>query len=226
MSPSLASPPASSCSPKAVNVDDEYCATAKRYHRRFYAAAFRILRNHDEAEDAIQQAHARALAHLHQFSGRAALSTWLMHIVVNEALMQLRRRVPLVDLNGVHLQSTVCDPEEQAVRGQLRTRILAGIQALPPHYRTVFLVRQVWDMTTVETAAYLGLTVECTKTRLHRAKLILREQLGSQMGAGGTFGASAAGRHKRRSGAESAESADTDDGMLTPSAAAPQAKSA
>jgi RNA polymerase sigma-70 factor, ECF subfamily len=223
MSPSLASPPASSCPRTApVSVDDEYCATAQRYHRRFYAAAYRILRNHDEAEDAIQQAHARALAHLNQFAGRAALSTWLMHIVVNEALMQLRRRVPSVDLNGVHLQSTVCDPEEQAVRGQLRARIMAGIQALPPQYRTVFLVRQVWDMTTVQTAAYLGLTVECTKTRLHRAKLILREQLGSQMGVEGRFDLSAAGSHKRRRGAESA---DTHDGMLTLSAA-PQAKSA
>ena len=182
MSSSLAPFPVVGCPGiTPVSVDLEYLTTAQRYHKRFYGAAFRILRNHAEAEDAIQEAHVRALAHLDQFEGRAALSTWVMQIVTNEALMGLRRRVPSVDLDGVTLRSTIRSPEEEAVRGQLRALVLAGIQALPPPYRSAFFSREVCDMSAAETAASLGITVGCVKTRLHRAKALLRKRLSAQL---------------------------------------------
>ena len=166
------------------SVDGEYLTTAQRYHKRFYGAAFRILRNHAEAEDAIQEAHVHALAHLDQFEGRAALSTWVMQIVTNEALIRLRRRVPSVDLDGVTLKSAIRSPEEEAVKGQLQGLILAGIQALPPRYRSAFFSREVCEMSAAETAAFLGISVGCVKTRLHRAKALLRRRLGAQLGVG------------------------------------------
>ena len=156
---------------------DDYCAVARRYHRLFYSAAFRILHNHEEAEDAIQEAHMRALAHLHQFSGRSALSTWVMQIAINEALTRLRKRVPVADLDGVRMKSTARDPEQEALQGQLGKLILAAVDALPHPQRTVFVLREVCDFDSAETAAQLGLTVQCVKTRLYRAKSLLRKRL-------------------------------------------------
>jgi RNA polymerase sigma-70 factor (ECF subfamily) len=159
-----------------VEGENDYSTIARRYHRRLCSVAFRILHSKNEAEDAVQEAHVHALSHLHQFSGHAALATWLTRIVINEALTRLRRRrVPLTDLDELHLQSTARDPEEQVVRGQLRERIFAAIWALPPEHRTVFLLREFWELDTAETAARLGLTVPCVKTRLHRAKALLRK---------------------------------------------------
>ena len=158
--------------------ETDYSTIAQRYHRRLCSIAFRILRCRHEAEDAVQEAHVRALSHLHQFSGHAALATWLTRIVINEALTRLRRRrVLLTDLDGLHLQSTARDPEEQVVRGQLRERIFAAIWALPPEHRNVFLLREFWDLDTAETAVRLGLTVPCVKTRLHRARALLRKRV-------------------------------------------------
>ena len=159
-----------------VEVESDYSTMARRYHRRFCAIAFRILHSRNEAEDAVHDAHVHALSHLHQFSGHAALATWLTRIVINEALTRLRRRrVSLTDFDGLQVQSTACNPEEQVVRRQLRERILAAVRALPPEQRTVFLLREFWDLDTAETAARLGLTVPCVKTRLHRAKALLRK---------------------------------------------------
>jgi RNA polymerase sigma-70 factor (ECF subfamily) len=165
-----------------VEVENDYSAMARRYHHRLCAIAFRILHSRNEAEDAVQEAHVHALSHLHQFSGHSALATWLTRIVINEALSRLRRRrVLLTDLDGLHLQSTARDPEEQVVRGQLRERIFAAIWALPPEHRNVFLLREFWDLDTAETAVRLGLTVPCVKTRLHRARALLRKRVKWQL---------------------------------------------
>jgi RNA polymerase sigma-70 factor (ECF subfamily) len=158
--------------------ENDYSTIAQRYHRRLCSIAFGILRCRNEAEDAVQEAHVRALSHLHQFSGHAALATWLTRIVINEALTRLRRRrAPLTDFEGLHLQSTARDPEEQVVCGQLRERILAAVWTLQPEHRTVFLLREYWELDTAEIAARLGLTVPCVKTRLHRARAFLRKRV-------------------------------------------------
>ena len=193
MSPSLASPavPAWAATTPA-SIDDEYTVTAQRYHRRFCSVAYRILRDPDEAEDVVQEAHMRALAHLDQFQGRAALSTWVMQIVTNEALIRLRRRVPSVELDSLTLRSESSDPEEEVAGRQLRALILAGIRTLPEPYRTAFYIRVICEKSAAETAAYLGVTIGCVKTRLHRAKSLLRKKLRAPLGM-----ASAAGGRRR-----------------------------
>ena len=177
MSTSLAALSDPACPLTRISVEDEYCSTAQRYHRRLCATAFRILRNQDEAEDVVQEAHLHALTHLDQFEGRAALSTWLTQIVINHALMRLRRRVPSVDLDEVILRSTGPNPEQQAVRTQLGALIYASIQGLPARYRTAFFVSHVCGLSAEQTAPLLGVTVGCIKTRLHRAKALLRKAL-------------------------------------------------
>src|SRR5438105_3961438 len=156
---------------------DEYSTVVTKEHRRLYAVAWRILRNHDEVEETVQQAHLRALSHLHQFSGRAALSAWLIQIVINEAFTRLRRKRPSTDLDSVPLRSMTRDPEQEAARAQLRHVLSAALRALPVDQQTVFVLREVWELDTAETAERLGVTQECVKTRLHRAKTILRRRL-------------------------------------------------
>ena len=178
MATSLATPSDSACPViRRLSVVDDYGCTAQRYHTRLCAAAFRILRNQNEAEDVVQEAHVHALTHLDQFEGRAALSTWLTQIVINEALVRLRRRVPSIDVDQVILRSTIPNPEDEAVRGQLETLIHAGIERLPAPYRMAFFVTHVYGLSAEQTAALLGVTVGCVKTRLHRAKAMLRNAL-------------------------------------------------
>ena len=83
----------------------------------------------------------------------------------------------MTGFEGLHLQSTARDPEEQVVCGQLRERILAAVWTLQPEHRTVFLLREYWELDTTEIAARLGLTVPCVKTRLHRARAFLRKRV-------------------------------------------------
>jgi RNA polymerase sigma-70 factor (ECF subfamily) len=175
-----ASTPAAIVAGAAFGTEDygEYATVVTQYHRRLYAIAWRILRNHDEVEEAVQQAHLRALSHLHQFSGRAALSAWLIQIVINEAFTRLRRKRPSTDLDSLQLRSMTGDPEQEAVRAQLGNMIFAALRALPVEQQTVFVLREVWELDTAETAERLGVTQECVKTRLHRAKTVLRRRLG------------------------------------------------
>jgi RNA polymerase sigma-70 factor, ECF subfamily len=161
---------------------ERYSTMARLYHRRLCSLAYRILHDNAEAEDTVQQAHVLALSHLNQFAGRAALATWLSQIVVNESLGRRRRaRVSFTELDEPNLRSTYRDPEQEASRRQLRQIILAAVQALPPQQRTVFYLHEFWELDTAETAARLGLTVECVKARLHRAKALLRKMLGPQL---------------------------------------------
>lgn len=177
MATSLATPLDSGLPLRRIGRADDYSFTAERYHSRLCAAAFRILRNQDEAEDVVQEAHVHALTHLDQFEGRAALSTWLTQIVINEALVRLRRRVPAIDVDEVILRSTLPSPEDEAVRAQLEGLVDAGIERLPAPYRTAFFVTHVCEFSAQQTAALLGVTVGCVKTRLHRAKAMLRNAL-------------------------------------------------
>ncbi len=179
MNTQLLQPSTTTCPPARFPParDEDYLAVAQSHHRRLYAATYRILRNHDETEDVIQEAHLRALTHLHQFSGRGPLSAWVMQIAINQALSRLRRRTPSVELDGLPLRSTARDPEQETARRQMRKIIGEAVQALPPKYRSVFMLREVYDEDTAAAAASLGVSVECVKTRLHRAKAILRRRL-------------------------------------------------
>jgi len=162
----------------------------RRYNRRLYRVARAILRDDEEAEDVTQQAYVNAYGHLGQFAGRAMFSTWLTKIAVHEALARVRRRGrfnehEVDDWDGETmgaLKSPGPDPERQAFAGELRALIDSAIEALPQQYRAVFVMRELEGMSTAESAECLDITEETAKTRLHRARTLLRDTLYERAG--------------------------------------------
>ncbi len=164
-------------------VDDFECIM-RRYNQRLYRTARSILRDDREAEDVVQETYVRAYAQLHQFEGRAAFSTWLTRIAVHEAIGRARRRgrFPLLgdtDPDEVHMPSLwpASRVEEAAAARELGAALEASIDALPDAFRTVFVLRDVEELSTAETAALLDLREVTVKTRLHRARALLRKGL-------------------------------------------------
>jgi RNA polymerase sigma-70 factor, ECF subfamily len=163
----------------------------RRYNQRLYRVARAILRDDAEAEDVMQQAYVNAYQHLDQFAHRSTFSTWLTKIAVHEALTRARRRGRL-DSTEAHygsdgetmdaLKSPSPDPEQQAFAGELRALIESAIEAMPEHYRVVFVMRDVEGLSTAESADCLDITEETAKTRLHRARMLLREALYQRAG--------------------------------------------
>lgn len=163
----------------------------RRYNQRLYRVARAVLRDDAEAEDVVQQAYVNAYRHLEQFQSRAAFSTWLTKIALYEALARARRQGRFDETDTIDhgdddtmeaLKSQGPDPERQAFVGELRTLLESAIEALPGHYRSVFVMREVEGMNTAETAACLEITEETAKTRLHRARTLLRDDLYQRAG--------------------------------------------
>lgn len=163
-----------------------YGVLVDRYRPRLRRIASGILRDDAEAEDAVQDAYARAFFHLHQFAGRSSFATWLTRIAIFEAVGRRRRRrhLPeaalLAESDGQRIRtvrSPAPDPERQALDQELRAALhdLAGM--LPKGYRSVFVLREIEDMSAVEAARTLRLSPECVKTRLHRARILLRGKI-------------------------------------------------
>jgi len=165
----------------------------RRYNQRVYRVARSILGNDTEAEDVMQEAYVRAYAHLDQFEGRAAFSTWLTKIAVYEAYARLRRssRFGVVGSSPEEgdeewppeAASQDRDPERQMFDQEIRTLLEAAIDALPAGYRSVFTLREVEGLDTAETARCLGVGEDVVKTRLHRARGRIREDLFRRAGA-------------------------------------------
>jgi RNA polymerase sigma-70 factor (ECF subfamily) len=163
----------------------------RRYNQRLYRVARAIVRDDAEAEDVIQQAYVNAYRHLDQFAGRAMFSTWLTRIAVHEALARARRRGRFDEQERVDdrdgdvmdaLKAPGPDPERQAFAGEIRALIESAIETLPEHYRTVFVMRAVEGMSTAESAECLDISEETAKTRLHRARMLLRDTLYQRAG--------------------------------------------
>lgn len=169
-------------------------ALMRRYNQRLYRVARAILRDAAEAEDVMQQAYVQAYTHLAQFGGRAKFSTWLTKIAVYEALGRVRRRSRDGRAGGAasdaaeeadpmsRLESATPDPEQQAAHGELRQLLERAIEALPESYRSVVVLRDVEGLSTAETADCLGLREDAVKTRLHRARALLRDALYASAG--------------------------------------------
>jgi len=163
----------------------------RRYNQRLYRVARAILRNDSEAEDVMQDAYVRAYEHLGQFAGRAKFSTWLTRIAVHEALMRRRRGNRYQELQPMSereedpmeaFPSMALNPEQQASTSQIRGLLEEAVEQLPDAYRAVFILRDVEEMNTIETAAVLNLTEENVKVRLHRARALLRKSLFAKAG--------------------------------------------
>lgn len=165
----------------------------RRYNQRLYRVARSILHDDAEAEDVIQDAYVRAYQHLDQFAGRSAFSTWLTRIAVHEALRRLpgrRRTIPMdeINLEGEDPMSPVetsPDPEQTASRSELGRLLEDAVLALPSHFRSVVMLRDIEEMSTAETAEALDLTEENVKIRLHRGHALMRNQLSQRVGAQG-----------------------------------------
>ena len=173
----------------------------RRHNQRVYRVARAVVNDEGEVEDVMQQAYINAFTHLHQFQERARFSTWLTRITLNEAFGRRRRMraestISLPSLSdepaGESMERMTApqpDPERQAYAGELRQALEAAIDALPEHYRLVFMLRDVEGLSTSEAGAGLGLGDEAVKTRLHRARVMIRRALAARLGpaATGTF---------------------------------------
>ncbi len=161
----------------------------KPYERRVYTAALAILRNEADAEDAAQEALLKALTHIQQFRAEARFSTWLTQIAVNEALMRRRRAHSEVmepigehqDEEGNYTPRDFADwreiPSEILDRKEIRQKLTDAVGALAQKYREVFVLRDVQHLSIEETAEALGISRASVKTRLLRARLMLRDLL-------------------------------------------------
>jgi len=163
----------------------------RRHNQRLYRVARAILRNDGEAEDVMQDAYVRAYKHLGQFAGKAKFSTWLTRIAVHEALARQRRGNryqelgPMSEREGDPMDrfaSLAPDPEQQASNSEIRTLLEEAIEKLPDAYRTIFILRDVEDMSTSDAADVLEITKENVKVRLHRARALLRKSLYARAG--------------------------------------------
>jgi RNA polymerase sigma-70 factor (ECF subfamily) len=153
----------------------------RRHNQRMYRMARAILRVDDEVEDVLQQSYLNAYQHLDQFSGESQFSTWLTRIVLNEALGRRRKRAPLFTEGEEVMFSLVDnktrDPEQQAASSELRSVLENEVSSLPDSFRVVFIMRDVEGLSTSETATCLGVSEDLVKTRLHRARTMLRDNL-------------------------------------------------
>ena len=161
----------------------------RRYNRRLYRVARSILGDDAEAEDVMQEAYVRAYMHLDQFDGRARFATWLTRIAVHEALARLRRRRRVVAIDAfaepsneslMILASDKPSPEQEVLVRTLGVILESAINHLPVAYRSVFMLREVEEMSTAETAECLGISAEAVKVRLHRARARLRKEITAQ----------------------------------------------
>lgn len=154
----------------------------RRYNQRIYRVVRAIVQNDDETVDVMQSAYLSAIAHIHDFSGRARFSTWLTRIAVHEALGRLRkqRRVdPLNTLDGEELEmaSPRPSPEDHLSSSELRRFLTQAVDSLPEAFRTTFVLRSIENMSVAETAEVLGIPEETVKTRHHRARERLQASL-------------------------------------------------
>ncbi len=158
----------------------------RRHNPRVYRAVRSILRDEDEAEDAMQQAYVRAYVHLAEFEGASAFSTWLVRIAVNEALGRLRGHSRLVPLEEAPEEgdrpAAGGSPEDAAAAREAMALLEHAIDALPLHYRTVYVLREVEQLSTADAALALGLSEDVVKVRLHRARAALREIVAARLG--------------------------------------------
>jgi RNA polymerase sigma-70 factor (ECF subfamily) len=179
-------------------------ALMRRHNSRLFRVARAILKDDAEAEDALQDAYLAAYRHLGEFRGGSQLGTWLVRIVANHALMRLRKQkrervvVPFSARGGDSLERDEIDvsdksaesPPSATLRAEVRRILERRIDELPVAFRTVFVLREVEDMSVDETAECLGIPPATVRTRLFRARALLRESLARDidMAAGDVFG--------------------------------------
>ena len=166
-----------------------FTALVRRYEGKIFRLAQHITQNREDAEDVLQETFLKAYEHLDQFQGNSKFYTWIVRIAVNQALMKLRKRrsdkTVSIDETIDTGEDTVAreiaawdpSPEEQYSREELQAILTAAIDSLAPPYRAVFVLRDMEELSTEETAEALDLSIPAVKSRLLRARLQLRDKL-------------------------------------------------
>jgi RNA polymerase sigma-70 factor (ECF subfamily) len=178
---------------KAAQGGDEAAVRAliQRNNQRLFRVARAVLRSDAEAEDVVQETYVRAFTRLDSFEGRSAFSTWLTRIALNEALGRRRRQRPTIDMDALEASAEAggaelipfpggvlpSSPESETARGEMKLLLEELVDELPLDFRTVFVLREVEELSTEESAEFLGIKPETVKTRLHRARRLLRAAL-------------------------------------------------
>ena len=172
---------------------DLFYELIRPYERRVYSAALAILRNEADAEDVAQEAVLKAFKHIRQFRAESRFSTWLIQITVNEARMRIRKQhahmtEPIVDQDeeGNYKPRDFADwreiPSETLERKEVRQKLAEALASLGEKYREVFVLRDMQHLSIEETAKALGISSASVKTRLLRARLMLRDLLAPGLG--------------------------------------------
>jgi RNA polymerase sigma-70 factor (ECF subfamily) len=168
---------------------EEFSRMVDAYSSKIYRLAIKMLNQQQDAEDVLQETFVKAYKGLKSFDGRSKLSTWLFRIATNEALMVIRRKHPDIvsidepieteegEQEPVQIIDWCCLPENELLSEETRQKLDAAVQKLPERLKVVFLLRDINDLSTHETAEVLGLSDTAVKTRLSRARLRLREEL-------------------------------------------------
>ncbi|HUA86110.1 MAG TPA: RNA polymerase sigma factor [Bryobacteraceae bacterium] len=169
-----------------------FAGLMNQYERKIYRLAKHITQNDEDAEDVLQETFLKAYEHLDGFQGNSKFYTWIVRIAVNESLMKLRKRkgdrtVPLdepVDTGEEMVAREIAvwedNPEQRYSREELQEILDRAVDGLKPDFRTVFILRDIEEMSTEETAEALGISIPAVKSRLLRARLALREKLTRQ----------------------------------------------
>ncbi len=167
--------------------EEAFTELVHRHESRVYTLALKMLRNPADAEDVLQETFISALRGLPQFRGDSTFATWLYRIAYNATLMKLRTSAPAISLDEAidgdesemprELTDWTHDPENALLNQEARGEMQAAVDTLSPALRSVFVLRDVDGLSTEETAAVLQVSAQVVKTRLHRARLILRNRL-------------------------------------------------
>lgn len=165
----------------------------KQYEQTVYNFAFKICRDKDKAEHTMQETFLSMVKSLKQFSGKSKLSTWLYTVVSNHCLMMARsnkrhRHTSLDDEDALIDEKNITDwnisPERIAENDELKDILGEAVDKLPPDYRIVFMLRDIQGFSTEETAQAIDLSVPAVKSRLHRARAFLRNELNNTFSYG------------------------------------------
>jgi len=164
---------------------DLYAIIVRRYNERLYRVGMAITGDDAETEDAMQTAYISAYENLKSFAFKAAFSTWLTRILINECNLRLKKRRPYVLLDKAVFTNgnyrgwamEVQTPAVKMLNSELKTMLEEAIRSLPEKYRTVFMMREIENMSVAETCSCLHISEVNVKVRLNRAKALLRKSL-------------------------------------------------
>lgn len=167
-----------------------------RHNQLLFRVARGYVSDDAEAEDVVQETYARAFTRLDTFRGGSAFSTWLTRIAINEALQRIRKRRPTTGLDNIveaaphahggnvvmfPIVPTAPDPEEETGRERIRITLEKAVDELPEPFRAVFILRDVQGLSTARTASCLSIEAGTVKTRLHRARRLMRESIAREL---------------------------------------------